>query len=341
MRKLFARQETYLIIVIVLLSAIITGYNSNFLSLQNLFDLLKSYSLMGIFAVGVLFVLISGGIDISFTAIATVAVYTTVVFTLRFGGNIVTAFLMASAIGVLLGLINALIIYYFNIPSIVTTIATLNIYYGVLTVLSGGKWIYKIPDFFRSFADQRLFTLTNGEGIRYGLSVIPLIWFAVILVAALILRYTILGRGIYAMGGSPASARRAGFNTLSLTLFVYGFMGLMAGIASVIQVLLVQAMQPNAMVGKELDVIAAVVLGGASLSGGTGTLLGTVLGVALIALLNNGLTIMRVPSIWYNVIIGLIILISVAASAQRSRRKARRAILAEADEAAGRPAHAA
>jgi simple sugar transport system permease protein len=287
--------------------------------------------MMGIFATGMLFVLISGGIDISFTAIATVALYTTVVFTKNFGGNILLAFAMAGAIGILLGLVNAAIIYFFNIPPIVTTIATLNIYYGLLTVWSGGKWIYNIPEWFRSFADIRIFSLNTPDGIRYGLSIITLVWLAVTILAGVILRKTTLGRGIYAMGGSPASAHRIGFNMLFLTLFVYGFMGLMAGIGGMVQFLLVQTVQPNAMVGKELDVIAAVVLGGASLSGGVGTLTGTLLGVTLIAILSNGLTIMRVPAVWYNVFIGLVILISVAASAQRGRRKRKRSILAEAE----------
>lgn len=331
MKRLLASQETYLVVVIVVFSLVITAFNPNFLSWQNFFELLKSYSLMGIFAVGVLFVLISGGIDISFTAIATVAVYATVVFANRFGGNMFTAFLMAGTIGVLLGLVNAVIIYFFNIPSIVTTIATLNIYYGILTVLSGGKWIYAIPEWFRSFSDIYVFTFTSPEGIRYGLSIITVVWLVVILIAGVILRYTTLGRGIYALGGSPASAQRIGFNVLFQTLFVYGFMGLMAGIASIVQLLLVQTVQPNAMVGKELDVIAAVVLGGASLSGGSGSLAGALLGVTLIAILGNGLTIMRVPAVWYNVFIGLVILISVAASAQRNRRKRKRAILVEAE----------
>jgi simple sugar transport system permease protein len=331
MKKLLARQETYLILVIVAFSLVITAFNPSFLTLQNGLELLKSYSVMGIFAVGMLFVLISGGIDISFTAIATVALYTTVVFTKTFGGNILLAFLMAGVIGILLGLINASIIYFFNIPPIVTTIATLNIYYGILTVWSGGKWIYNIPEWFRSFTAIRIFNLTTPDGIRYGLSIITLVWVAVIILAGVILRKTTLGRGIYAMGGSPASARRIGFNVLFLTLFVYGFMGLMAGIGGIVQFLLVLTVQPNAMVGKELDVIAAVVLGGASLSGGQGTLLGTLLGVTLIAILSNGLTIMRVPAVWYNVFIGLVILISVASSAQRSRRKRKRAILTEAE----------
>lgn len=329
MKKLLARHETYVLLVIIIFSAIITSQNPNFLTLENLFDLLKSYSFLGILAIGVLFVLISGGIDISFTATATVAMYVMAVVISQYGGNMVMAFLIVSAIGIVLGLINATIIYYFRIPSIITTIATLNVYYGILTVLSGGKWIYALPPWFRDFADIKVFTLTNAEGIEYGLSIITVIWLVIVVLAWVVLRYTLLGRGLYAMGGSPASAERAGFNIFRLQMFVYSFMGLLAGIAGVILALLVQTVAPNSIVGKELDVIAAVVLGGASLFGGVGTLFGTMLGVALIAIMSNGLTMMRVPSFWYNVFIGLIIIISVSASAYQHKKKQKRMIITE------------
>ena len=114
MKKLLTRHETYVFLVIFIFSAIITSQNPNFLTLENLFDLLKSYSFLGILAVGVLFVLISGGIDISFTATATVAMYVMAVILIKYGGNIFTAFLIAGAVGIGLGLINAAIIYYFE-----------------------------------------------------------------------------------------------------------------------------------------------------------------------------------------------------------------------------------
>jgi simple sugar transport system permease protein len=331
MKKLLTRHETYVFLVLIIFSAIITSQNPNFLTLENLFDLLKSYSFLGILAIGVLFVLISGGIDISFTATATVAMYVMTVFIIAYGGNMLVAFLIASLVGIALGLINAAIVYYFKIHSIITTIATLNIYYGILTVLSGGKWIYALPPWFRSFADIKVLTLTHADGIEYGLSIITVIWLVIVALAWFILRYTLLGRGLYAMGGSPASAERAGFNIFRLQMFVYAFMGLMAGIAGVVQALLVQTVAPNSIVGKELDVIAAVVLGGASLFGGVGTLFGTLLGVALIAIMSNGLTMMRVPSFWYNVFIGLIIIISVSASAYQYKRKEKRTIVVEVE----------
>lgn len=329
MRKLLRHHETYVALAIIVFSIVITLINPSFFSLENLFDLLRSYSFLGIFAVGVLFVLISGGIDISFTAVATVAVYITVIVMTNYGGNILTSFLIAAVIGSILGMVNAVIIYFFDIPSIITTIATMNVYYGILTVLSGGRWIYGLPTWFRRFAEIRVLTLTNAGGIRYGLSIVTVIWFVIVAVAWIILRYTVLGRGVYAMGGNLRSAERTGFNILNLQLFVYSFMGLMAGIAGVIQVLLVQTMAPNSMVGKELDVIAAVVLGGASLAGGAGTLFGAMLGVALVAIMSNGMIMMRIPSFWYDVVIGLTIIVSVGVSGYRRRGTRRRAITLE------------
>ena len=323
MTSVLKRHETYVFVVLVVVSLIIAAINPRFLSLENLFDLLKSYAMLGILAVGVLVVLISGGIDMSFTAVATVAIYTTAIIITHYGGNILIAVGLSSGIGLILGLINAGIIYGFRIPSIIATIATLNVYYGLLTFLSGGRWITSLPAWFQDFSAIRVVTLINTNGSPYGLSIVSVIWLMVVVLTWFILRSTLLGRGVYAMGGNPTSARRIGFNLLGLHLFVYGFMGWLAGLAGLIQALLVQSVAPNAIVGKEMDVIAAVVLGGASLSGGSGTLAGTLLGVALVAVLSNGLTLMRVPASWYNVWIGLVIIVSVSLSAYQRSKKAR------------------
>lgn len=326
LRRLARRPEAVVLLAIVIFSALITAVNPSFFTVENLFDLLKSYSFMGILSIGVLIVLISGGIDISFTATASICAYVTVVMLVKetSPNQILLAFLLSAVIGTALGSVNALIIYFFSIPSIIVTIATLNIYYGMLTVLSGGTWLIRMPDWFREVAQIKFLIRLNADGVPYGISIVTVIWFAVIIIGWAFLRYTMLGRGIYAVGGSLPSARRAGFNILGIQLFAYGFLGLLAGIAGLVQALQGQAVQPNGLVGKELDVIAAVVLGGASLSGGSGSVVGTVLGVALIAILSNGLTLMRVSSFWYNVCIGLAIIISVSVNAYRQKRRASR-----------------
>jgi simple sugar transport system permease protein len=328
MKRLLQRHEFYVFAVIVLLGIVIAAISREFLTLENLFDLLRSYSFLGVLAVGVTIVLISGGIDISFTAITSVAEYVMAITIIRHGGNMLLAFAVAVLVGLALGALNSTLIYFLRIPTIITTIATLNIYYGLLSFLSGGKWLYNLPDWFREFSVIRVIRLVNPGGVQYGLSIVTIIWISMLLLAALILRYTTLGRSIYAMGGNITSARRVGMNIFSLQIFVYCFMGALSGIAAVIHALLVQNAAPNALVGKELDVIAAVVLGGASLAGGSGTLLGTVLGVILVAEMSNGITLMRISSFWYDVFIGLVITVSVSMSAfQLKRRRRQRTVI--------------
>ena len=124
-----------------------------------------------------------GGIDISFTATATVSMYVMAVIINQYGGNMLVAFLIASEIGILLGLVNAVIIHFFKIHSIISTIATLNIYYGLLTVFSKGRWIYSLPTWFREFGQVRLITLHNESGGAYGLSIVTAIWIVLLLLA--------------------------------------------------------------------------------------------------------------------------------------------------------------
>jgi simple sugar transport system permease protein len=321
MRRLFRHHEFYLFIVIFVLSIVITSINKQFFTLENFLDLLKSYSFLGILAVGVLIVLISGGIDISFTAMTSVAEYAMALYIINVESNIAMAFVIAIVVGIGLGGFNATLIYFLRIPAIITTIATLNIYYGLLSFFSGGKWIYALPGWFRDFSFIEVVRFVNRDGIGYGLSIVTVIWLVVVLLALFILRYTTLGRSIYAMGGNPVSAQRAGMNIFRIQFFVYCFMGALSGVAAVVHALLVMNVAPNAIVGKELDVIAAVVLGGANLAGGAGTLLGTILGVALVAIMSNGITLMRVSSLWYNVFIGLVIIISLSITAYQLKKK--------------------
>lgn len=335
MKRIWKMHETYVFFAIVVLSIVITAINPNFLTPENFFDLLNSYSFLGIMAIGMLVVLVSGGIDLSFTAVATVGEYVMAIIITRHGGNMFVAFLISLSIGVALGMINAVLIHFFNIPTVIATIGSLNIFYGLLIVFSGGKWIYTLPVWFRDFAQTKVIPLENAEGGTYGLATVALIWIIVIVVVAFILRRTVLGRTIYAVGGcgfDKSAAQRAGINLFRVNAFVYGLMGFLAGIAGVVQALQVQTVAPNSIVGKELNVIAAVVLGGASLAGGRGTITGTLLGVALLGVLSNGLTLMRVSSYWFDVTIGLVIVLSVSASALQQRKKHRSAVDVSAPE---------
>lgn len=324
LKKLLRHNESYLFILILLISIIITIANPNFLTFENILGFLKSYSMVGIMAVGTLFVLILGGTpDISFTAIAQVAEYATAVITLAIGGNIFFAILMACIMGMIMGIINGLIIHHFRVSTIIVTIATFNIYYGLMYVITKGKLINVVPKMFENFGNTLLFPTTTEIGGTYGLALMPILWFASLILGWFILRKTFLGRSIFAMGGNEVAAERIGINTMFVRIFVFGFVGFLSGLAAVVHLSIVQAVVPNIIVGKELEVIAAVVIGGASVFGGRGTIIGTFLGVLLFAIINNGLTLLNVSSYWYNITIGIIITSAVTVSAYQKLRQNR------------------
>jgi simple sugar transport system permease protein len=314
--------EFYLLLIIIGLGVLLTFLTDGFFTLENLFDILVSYSFLGIMAVGLMVVLISGGIDISFTATATVAQYIMATIIIKLGGNWLIAFLLPILIGIAIGAINALLVYYLRVHSIIITIATLNLFYGVLIFVTRGKWIYNFPDWFAE--GFSLFEVETADGTIYSFSLSIIALLAVIALAALLMNRTSVGRQIYAMGSNMDAAGRMGFHLLRLHFFVYCFMGMLAGIAGVVQAQLVQTVAPNSIVGRELEVVAAVILGGASLAGGAGTVLGTVLGVTLIAVMQNGLALLGVSSYWHKVVIGLIILASVSITAYNQKLEERR-----------------
>lgn len=317
--------EFWLLVVVVTLCLALSLATDSFFTLGNLFDLLTSNAFVGVLCAGLLVVLVAGGIDISFTATATVAQYVSMSVALGYGGNWLTVFLLACAVGTLCGLINAIVIYGFKINSIIVTIATLNIYYGILIFVTGGDYIYSLPDWFSAGITWFEF---ERDQIPYYLNLQMITLVAVFALTWFLLNRTSVGRQIYAMGGNPDASQRLGFDLFKLHLIVYGYMGFIAGIASLVQAQLAQSVTPTVLVGKELDVLAAVVLGGASLLGGVGSVLGTVLGLMLLAVMQNGLVLLGVSSYWAQFFTGLVILLSVSATAlsmakSNSFRKAR------------------
>ncbi len=167
------------------------------------------------------------------------------------------------------------------------------------------------------------FEAPNGGQVQLRTAILIVIGLAILV--SFILRYTMLGRGIYAMGGAREAAERAGFNIRRTQFFIYGFAGVIAGIAGLS---LLRQANPFSIVGMELDVIAAVVLGGASIAGGRGTVIGTLLGVLLITIVSNSLVLVGIPSDWQSVAVGIILIIGTAIPAVQAQRAARRARVA-------------
>jgi simple sugar transport system permease protein len=315
--RLSQKHETWLLIVIVILAAALSVISPAFLTLRNAQDLITANAFTSILAAGLLLVLISGGIDISFTATATVAQYVAMTIANAHDVGWIGVVVIASGIGIGLGLVNAVLIHVFRVRSIIATLGTLNAFYGLLVFATRGNYIYTLPDWFDS--GMNLFEFRDADQNYYSLNFQMIAAVAVLGAAWFILRRTRLGRQIIAFGGNHEAAERVGLPIARIQLFVYGWMGWCAGIASLAQAQLAQSIAPTVLVGRELDVLAAVVLGGASLAGGVGSVLGTVLGLILLAILQNGLILVGVSSYWSDFATGVVILIAVSATARRVR----------------------
>ncbi|QLB14617.1 sugar ABC transporter permease [Mannheimia granulomatis] len=301
------------------LVVLLTLFTNDFATIENIYDVVNNYSMLMILACGLFVVLISGGIDISFPAITIISQYVMVTIIGKYDIGFLGAFSISSFIGILLGFVNALFVNKLSVPSIIITISTLNIFYGGLLYFTKGVWLYDYPEWF--IQERLFFKQTSQDGFEFGLSFQAIMAISSIVLTWLITRKLTIGRKIYALGGNQDATSRIGFNILSLHLFAYGYMGFMAGIAGVVQSYTVQSVAPDSLLGYELTVLAAVVLGGASLSGGKGTLLGTVMGVMLLAIIQNGLNLMNVSSYWQTIITGIIIILSISATALGQLKK--------------------
>lgn len=315
------RYQKILIIILALYCFYVGIRNPAFLNISTLLDLIRTSSTMLIVAMGLLFVMISGGIDVSFMAIALFGSYTSISIMIAFNiDNLAFAFVVAIAIGGVLGLINALLINWLKLPPFIITLGTLNLYHGVMTTFVGDKSFGAgvLPTCLRDFGQATIFGYQTG-GTTYGLTVsfIPVLLIG--LLSWFILNKTMVGRAVVAIGNDPESAVRVGFHPPRVRLFVYAYSGILAGIMGIIYVAQINALYPNKLVGDELMVIAAAVIGGTKITGGQGGVFGVVLGVAIISLLKSTLILIGLSSSWNDLFIGIILVASIAVSSYQER----------------------
>lgn len=323
-KKLLNTNEFFVALTLFILVLIIGIMNPTFFSAGNIVDLLRSGIVTGIFAICAMVVIVSGGIDVSFPAIAAFSMFTTTKILTAYGyqGSILLAFVIAGIIGVLLGLLNAVFISRFNLPTLIVTLGTASMFNGFMLTFIGYKEITNVPKGMIAFSQMELFRVTTKSGVVFSLPLAILVLVAAALVVWFILRYTMLGRGIYALGGDPISAERAGFNIKGIQFFIYCFVGFLAGIAGVVHTSLMRDSNPMDFMGAEMLVIAAVVLGGSRITGGHGTLFGTFLGVFLVLVINNSLILLGIPSYWQKFIVGLLILFGTGITSYQAKKSA-------------------
>jgi simple sugar transport system permease protein len=329
MTKKVDQFQSMLIVIIVIYSIFVSIKNPGFLQIQTVFDIIKTSSTTMIVAIGLLVVMISGGIDVSFMAIALFGSYTSLYIMIQTGINsLAFAFAVSMLIGICLGLINALLINWLKLPPFIITLGTQNLFHGIMTTFISDKSFGSgvLPETLHKFGQGTLFKVTTQNGSSgLTISLIPVLIAGI--VTYFILRKTMIGRGIVAIGNDEESARRAGFNPFKIRLFVYAYSGALAGMMGIIYAAQVNALYPNKMVGDELMVVAAVVIGGTKITGGQGKIFGTVLGVLIIYLLNSTLILIGLSSSWNNFFVGAILVIAVAVTSYQERVKNRKHLI--------------
>ena len=302
--------EVRLFVVLAALMLYLGFASPTFFTAGNLASLLNNNAVNVIWAVGLLVVLIAGGIDISFAVGASVAQYLTALALHAVGGGnwIYRPPVRGSLRNSASAASTPALIAGFRIISIIVTIATFNAFFGLLMFTTSGKSIYDLPDWWT----DRIAVASLGAGGALTLPVAGMV--AAMAATWFLISRTTTGRQIYAFGDNPEGARRAGVATVKIQFIAYGWLGLMAGIGGLMQVNLAQEVVPNALIGRELDVLAAAVLGGARLGGGRGSVLGCFLGVMLVAVVQNGLNLLGVSPYAFKMLIGLTILAAISLS---------------------------
>lgn len=312
LRWLLRHPPVFTALLIVAVSVVVGSINPAFWQVSNLFDILRASVVRGLFALGVLSVLAAGGIDVSFTAIAALVMYgLTKALLLWAPGLPMPAIVVLGALcGAMLGAVNGLLVDLLRAPSLIVTIGTQYVIRGFLLTFVGTALVMNIPPALDSFGRVSLLTYSTVDGALTELPAAVLVLLAAAVLTWALLNRMLMGRGIYALGGSPQIAERLGFRLRTLSVFVFAYAGLLAGVAGIMHVTLNRLANPTDLAGTELDVIAAVVLGGTRITGGSGTVLGTMLGVILITLVKNVLILVGIPSSWQLAIVGAFIILA-------------------------------
>jgi rhamnose transport system permease protein len=311
--KLLKRREITLVIIIVLLMAVVSIRTPKFLELGNLTEILTDTAILVIVSIGQMFVIVTGGADLSVASgIAFTGMSVAMVNWLVPGIPIPVILALAIVIGFSLGSVNGFLVSVTKIPPIITTIATMGIYRGLVFLESGGQWVsaHKMTQSFRDFPHQTPLGVTN----------LLLCAIVVVILAAVFLRLTRTGREIYGAGGNRTAARYVGISLPRIDYLVYALCGILVGLAGLLWVSRYASAQNDTASGFELQTVAACVIGGVSMLGGSGSLVGVVLGALFLGIVNNALPVIGLSPFFQMAIQGFVILAAIIANSVVDRR---------------------
>ncbi|KWW21049.1 MULTISPECIES: ribose ABC transporter permease [Bacillaceae] len=297
------------LLALVLLFIVITVLNPSFMEPNNILNLLRQTSINALIAFGMTFIILTGGIDLSVGSI--LALSSALMAGMMVSGmDPILAILVGILLGAIMGVINGILVSKGKMAPFIVTLATMTIFRGLTLVYTDGKPITGIGD---SVAFQML-----GRGYFLGLPVPAVVMIIAFFILWFLLHKTSFGRKTYAIGGNEKASRISGIKVDRVKVAIYGLAGTMAAIAGAILTSRLNSAQPTAGQSYEMDAIAAVVLGGTSLSGGKGRLFGTLVGVLIIGTLNNGMNLLGVSSFYQQVVKGAVILIAVLLDRKKS-----------------------
>lgn len=309
----FLRENLGIIIallVLCVLLAVLPATSSSFLSTQNMFNILRQISTNMLIACAMTMVIILGGIDLSVGSIIALSGVIAAGCVSRYELPIAVALIAGALVGVVIGVFNGFVICKTTIPPFIVTLATMNIARGLAKVYTGGSPVRVVTKEWQFI----------GAGYIGPVPVPVIIMIIAIIITALMMNKTKLGRHIYAVGGNTQAAEFSGIKVARVKFIVHAYAGLMAGLAGIILASRMYSGQPTAGEGAEMDAIAAVVVGGTSMAGGSGKIGGTIIGALIIGVLNNGLNLMNVNSFWQDVVKGVVILLAVFIDYIRNRK---------------------
>ncbi|MEQ1956608.1 ABC transporter permease [Mesorhizobium sp. CN2-181] len=304
-----ALQKAVAFVVLIALLAFFSIFAPNFAAWNNMVNIMQATAVNGVLGVAVTFVIISAGIDLSVGTMMTLTAVVAGIILTNLGMPLPLGILGAMAAGAAMGAVNGVVISKLKIPPFIATLGMMQISRGLALVISGAKPIYfnSTPGYQFISPESSISLLIPGLEIPNGV----LVMFGVAFIASIVLTRTLLGRYIFALGSNEEAARLSGVNVDFWKIVTYAICGMIAGIAGLLISSRLNSAQPALGLGYELDAIAAVVIGGTSLSGGRGTVLGTIIGAFIMSVLTNGLRVMGVQEEWKIVITGLIIIVAV------------------------------
>lgn len=324
LKKIFLKTEFYVFLIVVALCMLVQLRSGQFFTGNNIVDIIRSMIVPAMFSIGVFLVILSGEIDVSFTALAALTGYITtrIFIILNYEGPVIVPFIVAAIFGFVFGSLNGFLISKYRISALIVTLGTASLFRGIMMGALRAIEYPIIPEPLDALGEASLFIAKNPKsGLTSKMPVTVFILIGMFIIVFFIMKYTMWGRGIYAIGGNENSAITAGFRVKRIKFFIYSFVGVISGIAGLTRVVMMERLHPTNLLGMELTIIAAVVLGGTRITGGVGTLTGTFLGISLFYILENSLILIGIPSFWQQFFVGFLIIVGTGISSMRTTRE--------------------